>query len=392
MAKINRLVLNFPGFETTTAVHQIGRLSAGGEKTAGLWGFSLNTAEVEEVNSYKTVTDFASTGKNWNTETRYVQFSWADIISKYENVPYPRSLVRHLPGYLSFFFDGSVFKYAAASGRYCGFTVYPLLLMILFSGLSGLLMGLMSGIFGLHWIIALSGAVLLFLLLCKFPGDRFYVNLSVNDWAFARDMCNGKNPEITARFEEFSRQILDEIHHSKPDEILIVGHSFGSVWACAALAKALELDEELLASRRVTFLALGSSLLKIGLVKNAEFLRASVQQIVGLNNLVWHEIQTKTDFISFYKSEPFEPMGIVKTACETIVHRVNFKHALSKSRHKKMMKSMYLAHRQYILYCDRRVHHDFQLRVFGPFFADELARDTNLAINSPLIGEGESTP
>jgi len=45
-----------------------------------------------------------------------------------------------------------------------------------------------------------------------------------------------------------------------------------------------------------------------------------------------------------------------------------------------MLKSMYLAHRQYILYCDRKVHHDFQLRVLGPHFADELARNIDLVI------------
>ena len=101
--------------------------------------------------------------------------------------------------------------------------------------------------------------------------------------------------------------------------------------------------------------------------------------------MVWHELQTKTDFISFYKSDPFSPMKIGEPSCDVIVHRVNFKKALSKERHMKMMKSMYLAHRQYILYCDKRVHHDFQLRIFGPFEAENLARDTQLAFASPLI-------
>ena len=100
---------------------------------------------------------------------------------------------------------------------------------------------------------------------------------------------------------------------------------------------------------------------------------------------MWHDIQTKTDFISFYKTNPFEPMKIVETVSEVVVSRVNFKHALSSERHAKMKKSMYLAHRQYILYCDKRVHHDFQLRVFGPFFADDLARDAYLFENNDFI-------
>ncbi|MEM7069869.1 MAG: hypothetical protein AAF478_13405, partial [Pseudomonadota bacterium] len=176
-----------------------------------------------------------------------------------------------------------------------------------------------------------------------------------------------------------------EVSNNNNNEILIVGHSFGSVWATTAMAIALEKKPDLFENKRVTFLALGSSLLKIGLVENAQFLRDATGKVIALKNLTWHEIQTKTDFISFYKSDPFNPMKIDRPACETIIHRVNFKHALSKARHKKMKKSMYLAHRQYILYCDHQVHHDFQLRVFGPFFADELASDITLALESPLV-------
>lgn len=387
---INRLVLNFPGFETTGSVHQIERLTAGSIKTAGLWNFEVERSNIEEnPEEHKTDTRFSSAGNGWTATTRYVHFSWADIISEYEDKPYPKSLLVHFPKYLTFFLDGSVLKYSKASRRYWGFTIYPLLLMIVFGlvsyfGMASLLSGVSS-----IWIILASLTV--FLLLCKWPGDRFYVNLSINDWAFARDMCNSENPKIDKRYELFANQIIEEVSQSKPDEILIVGHSFGSVWAVTALAMALEKEPNLFLSKRVTFLALGSSLLKIGLVRRAQFFRDAVAKVLSQKDLVWHDIQTKTDFISFYKSDPFKPMGIAETASEVIVHRVNFKHALTKSRHKKMMKSMYLAHRQYILYCDNRVHHDFQLRVIGPFFADELARNINLTVDSAFVSKKENT-
>ena len=391
MPHINRLVLNFPGFETTSAVHQIGRLSAGGQKTAKLWGFTLSARDARSDYPHKTICEFESQGPGWTASTRYVHFSWTDIISKYEDVPYPKSLLLHLPKYLSFFFDGSAYRYVKNSGRYFGFTVYPLLLMILFAAVSAgqtLLLGFAAE---LHLGVAGLLGILLFVALCKYPGDLFYVNLSVNDWAFARDMCNSTNPEITERFDEFATHLADEVSKNRPDEIIIVGHSFGSVWASAALAIALEREPQLFSDQRVTFLALGSSLLKIGLVPQAEFLRNYVRRVVSEETLMWHEIQTKTDFISFHKAPPFSPMNIDDHACELIVHRVNFKNALSKARHSKMMKSMYLAHRQYILYCDQRIYHDYQLRVFGPFFADELARDLELASNSDLVGKEVTT-
>ncbi|MEM7069536.1 MAG: hypothetical protein AAF478_11715, partial [Pseudomonadota bacterium] len=207
MSQKQRLVLNFPGFETTSAVHQIERLTAGGKKTAMLWQFELEAGEINEASDHKTIREFVSTGEKWKNNTRYVQFSWSDIISKYENVPYPKSLIKHLPGYLSFFFDGSVTKYRKSSGRYWGFTVYPLLLMIIFAVVSIGIVFWASTLFNLHWVLQGLIALITFLILCKFPGDRFYVNLSINDWAFARDMCNSTNPEISKRFETFAEQM-----------------------------------------------------------------------------------------------------------------------------------------------------------------------------------------
>ena len=388
MQHTKRLVLNFPGFETTDATHQIERLSAGGQKTAALWGFELEAGRIaSKSQNYKTSIDFQSTCEKWSAETQYIQFSWDDIIAKYEDMAYPQSFFANFPKYLLFFMDGSVRKYAKASKRYWGFAIYPMLMMIIFGLFSWFLMHYTFGQYGLHWVMTAIPAFVLFLILCRFPGDKAYLNLSINDWGFARDLVTLSNPDIVKRNALFADHLIKEITASKHDEIIIVGHSFGSVWAVSALAIALEKKPNLLKGKRVTFFALGSSLLKIALVKKAKYFDKFVKLVLAEPNLVWHEIQTKTDFISFYKTEPFEPMSIVETVSEVIVSRVNFKHALTSERHAKMKKSMYLAHRQYILYCDKRVHHDFQLRVFGPFFADELARDPYLFENNDLITE-----
>ncbi len=388
MSNINRLVLNFPGFETTNATHQIERLSAGGQKTAQLWGFDLEAGKIAaKSQNHKTTIGFKSTSQNWDANTDYIHFSWTDIIDRYENMAYPQSFFANFPKYLLFFLDGSVRKYAKASKRYWGFAIYPMLMMIVFAVFSWFVMEYTIGQYSLHWIITIIPAFVLFLVLCKFPGDMAYLNLSINDWGFARDLVTLSNTEIVERNKVFADHLIKEISASKHDEIIIVGHSFGSVWAVSALAIALEKKPNLLKGKRITFFALGSSLLKIALVKKAKYFDKFVKSVLSEPNLVWHEIQTKTDFISFYKTEPFAPMKIVETVSEVITSRVNFKHALSSERHKKMKKSMYLAHRQYILYCDKRVHHDFQLRVFGPFFADELARDEYLFENNDLITE-----
>ncbi len=51
---------------------------------------------------------------------------------------------------------------------------------------------------------------------------------------------------------------------------------------------------------------------------------------------------------------------------------------MEKSRFKKMSRSFYTTHRQYILYYDKRVHFDYMLRLFGPFSAKALAINKEL--------------
>ena len=99
---INRLVLNFPGFETTDAKHQIERLTAGGHKTGEVWNFDLSRDEIRAAgDKQKSVTEFQSKSDNWTATTKFVHFSWTDIIEKYEDQPYPQSLFQNFPKYFS---------------------------------------------------------------------------------------------------------------------------------------------------------------------------------------------------------------------------------------------------------------------------------------------------
>ena len=234
---------------------------------------------------YKTITEFEATGTNWASNTRFVQFSWDDIISTYENAPYPQSLLKNLPKFLAFIMDGSLYRYSKASMRYWGFTVYPIFLMLLFAIISTLIATQITAYFALHWIATLGLSLVFFIILCRMPGDFVYVNLSVNDWAFARDMCNRSNPAIEKRYEQFAAELTNEITAHNYDEIIVVGHSFGAVWATATLAQALDKTPQLLINKKLTFLALGSSLLKIALVKRASFFIDYIKRVTSEKNL-----------------------------------------------------------------------------------------------------------
>ena len=188
-------------------------------------------------------------------------------------------------------------------------------------------------------------------------------------------MVHRINPAIESRFAEFGETLQKQIAASSQDEIVIVGHSFGSLWAVAALAQAMERDANLLKGKKVRFLALGSSLLKIALAKDATFMRGYWQSVMQQPEIFWHEVQTKDDLIAFYKCDPFEQVDIPRPKAEYEITRIRFSKGMEKKRYKAMRKSFYRTHRQYILYYDKRVAFDYMLRLFGPFSAKTLATD-----------------
>ena len=366
----SRLVLNFPGFEQTDSVAQLGRLRHGAEQTGKIWGFAVTQDDlVDKEGTHHTVAGFHARGAEWETEIRIVQFRWNDIVHAYERDSFPGGFLKNLKKYLAFFADGTVGRYRKASWRYWGFTIYPLLL----AAIAFLL------VFGIIWM--LTGSILLnaivslivTLFLCKWPGDKLYVPLTIADWGFARDMVNRENHEIEDRFAEFGKTAASEIAASDHDEIVVVGHSFGSLWAVAALSLALEENPQLFEGKKIRFLALGSSMLKIALTPDAEYMRDHWKRVMAQKELFWHEIQTKDDLIAFYKSDPFEQVDMKKPEAGYEITRIRFSKGMEKKRYRNMRKSFYRTHRQYILYYDKRVPFDYMVRLFGPLGVKQLA-------------------
>jgi hypothetical protein len=376
----SRLVLNFPGFEQTEPESQLDRIRHSAQKTGALWHFAFDRKDVKrEAGANHAISESVSSGGDWEVRTRIVQFSWNDIIRAYEAVGHPKGLVLNLPKFLAFFADRTARRYWRASKRYWAFTVFPILLIAVFA---------IAAWFATGWALAFTGlagwpavslrlvlSLIVVLFLCKWPGQRLYLLLTINDWGFARDMVNRTNPVIEDRYREFSDIVLREIEASDHDEIVISGHSFGSVWAVAALAMALERRPDLLKGREVAFLALGSSLLKIALAPAAGFMRDWAARVWSEPELFWHEIQTKDDIIAFYKSDPTKELGITAPAVSMQIDRVNYKKAMDSKRYRKMRTSFYRTHRQYILYQDRRVPFDYIVRLFGPLSSRQLAHE-----------------
>ena len=158
------------------SVAQLGRLRYGAEQTGAIWGFTISQNELDHgEGSHHTMADFTASGANWKVATRLVQFRWNDIVHAYEKDRFPAGFLKNLRKYLAFFTDGTVRKYRKASWRYWGFTIFPILLALIFASMTWLALWLLGAPWWLHTVLV----PLATLLLCKWPGDRLYVPLTI---------------------------------------------------------------------------------------------------------------------------------------------------------------------------------------------------------------------
>lgn len=369
-----RLVLNFSGFENTSVHALVERLARCAEQTGKVFGFTVERSpQAADETDHASVTVFTSKGSDWRVDARLVQFGWFDIVAEYENAAYPTGFLANFVKYLAFFADGTVLRYMRTSKLYFLFSIYPLVLAVVFAAASLFAADWIADRAGLTDWMLLPAAVVFWLILCRWPGRFFYLPLTISDWGFARDMVNRSNPQIDDRMELFSRRIAEEISASSHDEIVISTHSFGSLWAIGALTRALEENPSLLEGKKLRFLALGSSHLKIALCPKASWMRDQLKRLLSEPTLFWHEFQSKDDAIAFYKSDPFTPIGLSGDPARYKVDRVRFKRGMELARYRRMKRSLYRTHGQYVRYYDYAVDFDFGIRLFGPFDARSLA-------------------
>jgi hypothetical protein len=164
-----------------------------------------------------------------------------------------------------------------------------------------------------------------------------------------------------------------------------VGHSLGAVIAVDLLDRALRLDPALgVSGIPVTFLTIGSSILKIGLHRGARRFRAAVERLGRAPGIFWGDYQARVDIMNFYKTNPMAEMSL-PTENGPVVRLVEFSRALEHVVYRRIRRRFYRLHCQFISGNDRRALYDYFMLVCGPVSAKSqtLAADGALS----MIGE-----
>jgi hypothetical protein len=325
-------------------------------------------------------------GPNWQVKTDYHLVRWDDVVESFSRRPIYSRIPLGVLAFLDFIRAGALRGYIRTNWQYAGFFLYPFVLfgaLILTAGLAGLLASKASG----SLAVAIVGGCAAFAALLAGPWRWWHLNILFDDWIFSREYIRSGNSTLEQRLDRLAADIVTAANGSDADELLIIGHSLGAVLAVDLLDRALKLDPAL-ASRKipVTFLTIGSSVLKIGLHRGATRFRAAVAR-VAQSGIFWGDYQARVDVMNFYDTDPMAEMEL-PTEIGPHVRQVELGRMLEHATYRRIRRRLYRLHCQFISGNDKRALYDYFMFVCGPVSAKSQTMAPDGAIS--MIGEDGS--
>jgi hypothetical protein len=326
----------------------------------------------------------ATTGPNWRVETDYRLVRWDDVIETFSR----RTIFWRIPlgiiAFLDFVVSGALRGYLRTSWHYAGFFLYPFVMfgaLILVTSLIGVLALKASGSIPVGMVVF----VLLLAALLAGPWRRLHLDTLFDDWSFSREYVRKGNRILEQRLDRLAAEIVAATSVSDADELLVIGHSLGAVLAVDLLDRALTLDPAFgLRKIPVTFLTIGSSVLKIGLHRGATRFRAAVARVALSPGIFWGDYQARVDIMNFYNTNPIAEMGL-QTNGGPVVRLVEFGRMLEHAMYRRIRRKFYRLHCQFISGNDRRAPYDYFMLVCGPVSAKSQTLAADGAVS--MIGE-----
>jgi hypothetical protein len=358
MTVTRRLALVFPGFEPIPVEAHCARFIREAKKNAPV--FDMEVVASEPVFDRETVSTGAFTvhasGAGWRTDTQIVVYGLGDLNDAYaERGAVARTLLG-LMALADFVVTGTFFRFVATSWRYGLFFLYPIVLLLAACLIGALTARLLPG----GWEFRSVCGLIAFALALWLASAKMHFLLMMDDWACARDIARSRS-DIVERIGEVVADTRRRIERADVEEVLFAAHSFGAITAVLGLGQILEHGRE---RPETGLLTTGSSLLKVALHPAARRLREAVAAVVA-GSIAWIDVQSLTDPINFYGSNPKKALGIVEGNAPRIL-RVRFRNQLTDRTYRAIKRNFFRVHRQFVYASEKRTGYSFHAIICGP--------------------------
>ncbi|RYD34363.1 MAG: hypothetical protein EOP85_19895, partial [Verrucomicrobiaceae bacterium] len=310
-----RLVFYFSGFDPRGPAHYHSLYGEQARLHTPLNGLDLQVGKRRR--SGKLANAWTITSNGGETETEYEFLRWDDIIRAHWPKNEWQLLKSTLPTYGEFFrtnLIGRMRKLAWASALT---VTYP---FILFVGLLALGLFLATAVaavpvaLDLPWwtgLLPAAGLLAGTLFLGRWLDDRFRSFWLLRVYGAMQPWAYGKIPELDTRIRDFAAHIVEKARASDADEVLVVGHSVGTILAIPLVAELLRLDPGLgETGPAFGLVALGSCLPLVGLLPGSDKFREDLKAVATAPGVRWLDFSARRDGACVPQVDPLKASGI----------------------------------------------------------------------------------
>lgn len=311
-----------------------------------------------------------------DTETDYEFLRWDDIIRKHWPKNELELLKTALPVYGVFLRANLVGKLLKIAWPSALTVSYPILAVfgVLLGGLGLAIAALVLPFFlGLPGWAGLFPAGLLFaasVALARWFDVRFRSYWLLRTYGLMQPWVYGEIPELDERIREFASHIVESIRGSDADEVLLVGHSVGTILSIPLVAELLRLEPRL-GQDGPTFglVTLGNCIPLVSLLPGSGKFRDRLEQVATAPGVRWLDFSARRDGASVTQVDPLavsgisRPPGIPRRPLQFPVRIVKM---FSPDSYARLKKDIFRVHFQYIMAGELLTDYDFFAITAGP--------------------------
>lgn len=344
-----RKLFYFSGFDPRGArfYHSLYREQSA--KQSGLTDYNIEVGrrrkDAEYISSWNIIHKRGKT----KTETEYSFMHWDDFIRKFW---WKNSFVLWLYAIIAYFFytlSRTALRVYDRKGSLTTF-LYPLVFMILFVLLSFLAASYFDNTF--LKILVFFGVLYLFSKLERFL--NIYWLLRIYIFCCYYGLVGHK--DLEGRIDKFCDTIIPILNDKKYDEVLLVGHSVGSIILVSVVARILERNPDF--KGKIKMLTLGQCIgLSSFLIFGQDFKR-KLKIIAASKNVEWLDVTSLVDGACISQKSPFYAVTEDITANVKLISP-RFHTMFSPKRYKRFKLNKFMVHFQYLMASDKLTEYDY---------------------------------
>ncbi|GAC1603638.1 MAG: hypothetical protein NVS3B2_08280 [Ramlibacter sp.] len=368
-----RCVFYVSGFDPKGAAFYYALYRQQAQLQSALNGMQIDVGPRQRLPGGNSFWDIRATTARGQVETHYEFMRWDDVVRAHwpkNELQLWRKIVTTTLLYLR---TGALWKMFQLSWPIALAAFMPFML------LCGLAVGLPVAVAVTHWaVLALTGfeaaawacsalAAVALLGLGHLLDRRYNLSWMMRSFAFTARQARGQAPELEQRLDAQAQRLVQQAQAGGFDEVLVVGHSSGSIMASAIVARALRQAPQLgtAQSRPISLMTLGQCTPLLALLPQARLVREELATLGQAGPLEWIDFSAPPDGCCFALVDPLASCGVAPAPDRPKLLSPRFAEMFDQASYQALRRDKLHMHFQYLRAGQKPAAYDYFLITAG---------------------------